>query len=81
MEQSLPVPVQPLAVPTAGAHFWRRVGVQLIAVCEGLHGATLGKLVLGVHVLQEGGKPVSMVGAFVRSLGWLIAIAVLVKFR
>jgi uncharacterized RDD family membrane protein YckC len=37
-------------------------------VCEGFHGATLGKRVLGIHVVQEDGSPCSLGAAVIRSL-------------
>jgi len=40
--------------------------------CEGIHGATLGKLICRLRVLQLNGAPSSMRGALVRSLGWYV---------
>ena len=41
-------------------------------LAEGLHGATLGKRILRLHVLKENGDPASIGQAFVRSLAFLI---------
>jgi uncharacterized RDD family membrane protein YckC len=40
--------------------------------CEGLHGSTLGKLVLSMVVVQEDGSPCRLKGAVVRSMGDLL---------
>jgi uncharacterized RDD family membrane protein YckC len=40
--------------------------------CEGLHGATLGKLCCGICVVREDGRPSSMPGALIRSLAYFI---------
>jgi uncharacterized RDD family membrane protein YckC len=42
------------------------------AICEGLHGQTLGKLVFRVHVLKEDGNPAAMGPAFIRSFAFYI---------
>ena len=39
---------------------------------EGIHGASLGKLVCRLVVLQQDGRPSKMKGAIIRSLGWYI---------
>lgn len=36
--------------------------------CEGLHGATIGKLMCGLRVVQQDGSPSTLKGAFLRSL-------------
>ena len=41
-------------------------------ICEGMHGATLGKLIFKIHVLREDGNPASLVSAFIRSLAFYI---------
>lgn len=41
-------------------------------VCEGWHGATLGKLIFNLHVLKEDGSPASVGSAFIRSLAFYI---------
>lgn len=41
-------------------------------ICEGMHGATLGKLIFKIHVLNEDGSPASMGSAFIRSLAFYI---------
>lgn len=41
-------------------------------ICEGVHGSTLGKLVLSMTVVQEDGKPCRLWPAFIRSAGYLI---------
>jgi uncharacterized RDD family membrane protein YckC len=40
--------------------------------CEGIYGATLGKLCCGIRVVNEDGKPSNMKGAFVRTLAYYI---------
>jgi uncharacterized RDD family membrane protein YckC len=40
--------------------------------CEGIHGATLGKLCCGIRVLKQDMKPSSMYGASIRSLAYYI---------
>jgi uncharacterized RDD family membrane protein YckC len=40
--------------------------------CEGIHGATIGKLCCGICVVSEDGKPSTMRGAFIRSLAYFI---------
>jgi uncharacterized RDD family membrane protein YckC len=40
--------------------------------CEGVHGATLGKLICGLVVIKEGGRACNLLSAFGRSLGFLI---------
>lgn len=42
------------------------------AICEGMHGATLGKLIFKIHVLKEDGNPASIGSAFIRSLAFYI---------
>jgi uncharacterized RDD family membrane protein YckC len=42
------------------------------AVCEGMHGSTVGKLALSMVVLQEDGSPCRMKSALIRSLGYLV---------
>lgn len=41
-------------------------------LCEGIHGATLGKLICRIRVIGEGGNSSSMKPAFIRGLGWYI---------
>ena len=41
-------------------------------LCEGIHGATLGKLCCGICVVSANGKPSTIKGAFIRSLGYYI---------
>jgi uncharacterized RDD family membrane protein YckC len=41
-------------------------------ICEGMHGATLGKLIFKIHVLKEDGNPASIVSAFIRSLAFYV---------
>ena len=38
--------------------------------CEGLHGATLGKMFCGISVVRQDGRPGNLMGALVRSLGY-----------
>lgn len=40
---------------------------------EGQFGATLGKMILKLKVVQQGGAKITMVQAFTRALPWLIA--------
>ena len=40
--------------------------------CEGIHGATLGKLCCGLRVVSEDGGPATLRGASIRSLAYLI---------
>jgi|RhiMetdeSRZDD1v2_1073273.scaffolds.fasta_scaffold1358410_1 uncharacterized RDD family membrane protein YckC len=42
------------------------------AICEGMHGATLGKLIFKIHVLKEDGNPASIGSALIRSLAFYI---------
>lgn len=42
------------------------------AFCEGIHGATLGKLILKIHVLKEDRTPASIGAAFIRSLAFYV---------
>lgn len=42
------------------------------AICEGLHGQTLGKLIFRVHVLKADGNPAPMGPAFIRSFAFYI---------
>jgi uncharacterized RDD family membrane protein YckC len=39
---------------------------------EGIHGATLGKLICGLRVLQQDGRPSSLKGGVIRNLGWYV---------
>ena len=41
-------------------------------ICEGLHGSTLGKLMLSLVVVQEDGSPCRLRGALIRSLAYLL---------
>jgi uncharacterized RDD family membrane protein YckC len=41
-------------------------------LCEGIHGATLGKLCCGICVVSEDGSPSTLKGALVRSFGYYI---------
>jgi len=41
-------------------------------MCEGIHGATLGKLCCGIRVVSEDGKPSKMKGALIRTLAYYI---------
>lgn len=41
-------------------------------ICEGLHGSTLGKLVLGMVVVDESGKPCGMKAAVIRSAAYFV---------
>jgi uncharacterized RDD family membrane protein YckC len=40
-------------------------------ICDGVHGATLGKIICGIRVVKEDGRPSGMGGAFVRSTAYL----------
>ncbi|MGA2786522.1 MAG: RDD family protein [Verrucomicrobiota bacterium] len=40
--------------------------------CEGIHGATLGKLCCGIRVVSEDGKPSNLKGALIRTLGFYV---------
>jgi len=42
------------------------------SLCEGLHGASLGKLICRLRVLQQDGRASCIRGACVRNLGWYI---------
>ncbi len=46
--------------------------VALETVCEGFHGSTLGKLLLGLVVVQEDGTPCRPGSALIRSLAYFI---------
>lgn len=41
-------------------------------VCEGLHGSTLGKMILSLVVVQEDGQPCGMRSALIRSLAYFV---------
>jgi uncharacterized RDD family membrane protein YckC len=41
-------------------------------ICEGMHGATLGKLCFRIRVMSENGQPSTLKGALIRSLGYWI---------
>jgi uncharacterized RDD family membrane protein YckC len=40
--------------------------------CEGIHGATLGKLICGLRVISSSTRPCSMKASLIRGLGWFI---------
>ncbi len=42
------------------------------AICEGMHGATLGKLIFRIHVLREDGNPAGIGAALIRSIAFNI---------
>lgn len=42
------------------------------ALTEGIHGASLGKLICRLRVLQEDGLPSTIKGGIVRNLGWFV---------
>jgi uncharacterized RDD family membrane protein YckC len=42
------------------------------SLCEGIHGATLGKLCCGIRVMREDMKPSNLKGAFIRTLAYFI---------
>jgi len=46
--------------------------IVLEALCEGLHGSTPGKYLLGMTVVQEDGTPCRLGPAFIRSFAYLI---------
>jgi uncharacterized RDD family membrane protein YckC len=39
-------------------------------ICEGIYGATLGKLCCGIRVISEDGKPSNLKGALIRTLAY-----------
>jgi uncharacterized RDD family membrane protein YckC len=41
-------------------------------ICEGVHGSTLGKLALGMVVVQEDGTPCRLRPALIRSMGYFV---------
>jgi uncharacterized RDD family membrane protein YckC len=41
-------------------------------ICEGLHGATIGKKILKLHVVKEDGSPASIKSALIRSLAMVV---------
>lgn len=41
-------------------------------LCEGLHGATIGKLCCGICVVSEDGQPSTLKGALIRNLGFYV---------
>jgi len=47
-------------------------GVLYHAFSEGIYGASLGKVVCQLRVLQQDGQPSNMKGALIRNFGWLI---------
>lgn len=71
------VPVQVLIAKVAGMKaltFLAAVlgGAAYHAICEGLHGSTVGKLALGMVVVQEDGTPCRVGPAVVRGLGYFV---------
>jgi len=40
--------------------------------CEGIHGATLGKLCCGIRVVTEDGSPSTLKGALIRTLAYFL---------
>ena len=42
------------------------------AICESIHGATLGKLIMKIQVVDENGSRCSIGGAFIRSLAFSV---------
>lgn len=44
------------------------------AICESIHGSTLGKLVLSLQVLQEDGSPCRPKSAIIRELGYFVDV-------
>ena len=46
--------------------------ILLEAICEGLHGSTPGKYLLGIVVVREDGTPCRLGAAFIRSFAYLI---------
>ena len=42
------------------------------ALCEGIHGASLGKLICRLRVLQEDGRPSTIRGGIIRNFGWFV---------
>ena len=47
-------------------------GILYHTFCEGIHGATIGKLICQIRVVNQDGLPSNMKGAFIRSIGWMI---------
>jgi uncharacterized RDD family membrane protein YckC len=47
-------------------------GILYHSLTEGIHGASIGKSVCQLRVLQQDGQPSNMKGAAIRSLAWLI---------
>ena len=41
-------------------------------ICEGFHGATLGKLIFKIHVVNENGEPCSIRSGFIRSMAFYL---------
>ncbi len=62
-----------LQTPTFLGYVFPLIGyVFYHAICEGMHGATLGKLIFRVHVLKEDGNPAAMGSALIRSCAFYI---------
>lgn len=58
---------------SAGSFLFGLLGPLLYhAVAEGLGGATIGKLVCGLRVVREDGRPATLGGAFLRSIAYYI---------
>ena len=49
---------------------WVRLPIETL--CEGLHGSTVGKILLSMVVVQEDGSPCRLKSALVRSLAYLV---------
>jgi uncharacterized RDD family membrane protein YckC len=70
-------PVASLTVKLQGSTFWDYILALLgfaiyHTICEGFHGATLGKLIFKIHVVDESGNPCSPAAAFTRSAAFYI---------
>lgn len=71
------IPVAPLTKRLAGNRLVGYTAAILASCayhifCEGIHGSTLGKLVLGLRVIGEEDKPCGMGGAFIRTVGFFV---------
>jgi hypothetical protein len=64
-----PIPVVPSGLRTSLAEDIRLV---YQAICEGVHGSSLGKLTLSMVVVQEDGSPCRIGSAIIRSFAYLV---------
>jgi uncharacterized RDD family membrane protein YckC len=60
--------LQGFSLTSLGFGFFGSIGYHFF--CEGIHGATLGKLCCGIRVVTEDGSPSTLKGALIRTLAY-----------